>query len=410
MTLNSHSTNENAMRHEAAPLRVLQIVDTLGMGGAETWLVALQEHWSKSGHVQVDYLLTSGNRGIFDDTVARLGARLFYCRYQRSRLPGFAREFRKILRDGQYDAIHDHQDYASGWHFLIGLGRLPKVVIAHVHNPTNHITANYGVSPLRRLTAGVGRFALQHLATNVCGTSAEILRGYGFEVGRKQRPPVSVAHCGFKVARFGGPRDQMRQEVLKEFGWTSDSKLVLFAGRLDRSMEFDHPQNHKNSWFALNVARQAAIQDDKICLIMAGAGDEMRVRLEDTVASWGLSDRLKLVGVRHDLQRLMPSADVLLFPSRQEGLGMVAVEAQAAGLPVLASTGVPQECVVVPELCHFLSLQSPIEHWTETLVRLANQPRLPIAHCQTAVQASDFSIENSAAKLESVYSQIRHSA
>ena len=410
MTSNIHRLHESAQPNDASPVRVLQIVDTLGMGGAETWLVALQQHWSKSGRVQVDYLLTSGNRGIFDDTVAQLGARLFYCRYQRSRLHTFAREFRKILRDGHYDAIHDHQDYASGWHFLIGWGRLPRVVIAHVHNPTNHITANYGVSPLRRLTANVGRFALRHLATNVCGTSAEILRGYGFEVGGTQHPPVAVTHCGFKVARFSGPREQARGDALHEFGWPSDSKLILFAGRLDRTMEFDHPQNHKNSWFAINVARQAAMRDKRICLIMAGAGDEMRLRLEEAVASWGLSHRLKLVGVRHDLQRLMPAADVLLFPSRQEGLGMVAVEAQAAALPVLASTGVPQECVVLPELCHFLSLQSPIEDWTETLVRLVNQPRLSVADCQAAVQASDFSIENSAAKLESVYSQTRRSA
>ncbi len=386
-------------------LRVLQIVDTLGMGGAETWLMSLQEHWSKTGRVHLDYLLTSGNCGVFDDAVAALGGKLFYCKYQRKKLGPFAKQFRRILRDGHYDAIHDHQDYASGWHFMIGLGRLPKVTVAHVHNPTNHITANYAVSPLRRLSTKVGQFLVRRLATHVCGTSAEILRGYGFEPSAISRPPVSVAHCGFEVNRFNGPREADRRDVRDEFGWDTNTKVVLFAGRLDRALEFDHPQNHKNSWFALNVAKLAAEQDARLCFIMAGAGDEMRTTLENIIEQWGMSSRLKLLGVRRDLPRLMRAADCLLFPSRQEGLGMVAVEAQAAGLPVLASTGVPKECVVISDLCRFLSLDVSLSEWASELVAMVHAPRHEVEHCRASVQASAFSIENSAAKLESIYSR-----
>ena len=61
--------------------------------------------------------------GIFDDEARRLGAQVHYVRYGRAHLPRFAKEFRQVLREGQYDAIHDHQDYASGWHFLMGAGR-----------------------------------------------------------------------------------------------------------------------------------------------------------------------------------------------------------------------------------------------------------------------------------------------
>ena len=65
------------------PVRVLEITDTLGMGGAETWLMELLRLWSNTGAVQMDFLLTSGNRGIFDDEACRLGARLHYVRYGR---------------------------------------------------------------------------------------------------------------------------------------------------------------------------------------------------------------------------------------------------------------------------------------------------------------------------------------
>src|SRR5947209_16132756 len=102
---------------------------------------------------------------------------------------------------------------------------------------------------------------------------------------------------------------------------------------------------------------------------MAGAGEQARRELECQIECWGLKDKLRLIGVRMDIARLMRASDVLFFPSRQEGLGMVAVEAQATGMPVLASTAVPRECVVIPELYDALPLGEPIELWAEALLR-----------------------------------------
>src|SRR5215469_16749283 len=96
-------------------VKVLQVVDTLGMGGAETWLMEVLRLWSKTGIGKIDFLATSGNPGIFDDEAQQLGAQVHYLRYGRAHLKGFAGKFRELLLDGNYDAIHDHQDYASGW-------------------------------------------------------------------------------------------------------------------------------------------------------------------------------------------------------------------------------------------------------------------------------------------------------
>jgi hypothetical protein len=125
------------------------------MGGAETWLIALLRLWARQGvnAPAVDFLATSGNRAVFDDEAAQLGARIYYVRYGRRDVVRFVREFRRILRLGQYDVVHDHQDYTSGWHFLMGLGNLPPVRITHIHNPAYQILNNYGVTPGRRITA-----------------------------------------------------------------------------------------------------------------------------------------------------------------------------------------------------------------------------------------------------------------
>jgi len=387
----------------ARPVRVLQIVDSLGMGGAETWLIEVLRLWSKSGAGRTDFLITGGKRGIFDDEARQLGAQLHYVRYGRAHLVRFVTEFRRILREGKYDAIHDHEDFASGWHYLMG-GALPLVRVTHVHIPWIHIEENYAVSLSRRITAVVGKRLVLLLATHVCGTSEQVLRQYGFPLKEAGYPIVSTVHCGIDVGKFNAPREHDRESVLCEFLWPQESKIVLFAGRLDHAMEFDHPQNSKNSCFALNVVRAAMEKQPSIRFLMAGAGERSRQDLERCIESWGLKDNLRLIGVRKDIDRLMRAADVLFFPSRQEGLGMVAVEAQAAGLPVLASTAVPRECVVIPELYSALALDEPIELWAAALLQIMTRPRPPLELCRRALESSSFSIENSARRLEEIYS------
>jgi glycosyltransferase involved in cell wall biosynthesis len=391
------------MHDSRGPIRVLQIVDSLSMGGAETWLMEVLRLWSRSKVGRIDFLATSGNPGIFDEEARRLGAQVHYVRYGRGYLARFAKQFRQVLRDGQYDAIHDHQDYASGWHFLMGASELPPVRVTHVHNPWLHIEANYAVSFSRRLTTIIGKRLVRQLATHVCGTSEEILRRYAFQPAQTCRPKVSVVHCGFDIGKFSRSRESDRQSVLREFRWPEEAQIVLFAGRLDRAMEFEHPQNHKNSWFALNAVRATVEKQPAVRFLMAGAREDSRQDLESRIESWGLKDNLRLIGVRTDIDRLMRAADVLLFPSRQEGLGMVAVEAQAAGLPVLASTAVPRECVVIPELYSTLALDEPIELWAGTLLQIMTKPRPSLEVCRRALESSPFSIANSARRLEAIY-------
>jgi glycosyltransferase EpsF len=385
------------------PLRILHIVDTLGMGGAEAWLMELLKVWSRSGAVQMDILLTSGNAGIFDDEAQQLGAKLHYMKYSQPTIAAFARGFRHILRGGRYDAIHSHQDYTSGWHFLIGCGLLPRVRVTHVHNAWLHMEVDYAVGLRRKLVAVAGKDLVKIIATHVCGTSREALNKYGFTARQHLGPEVSVVHCGIAVNEFNANAEHDRQAVRQEFQWTPDAKIVLFVGRLDHAVEFDHPKNQKNSWLAVNVVRSGLEREPNLRLLMVGEGDARR-DIERHISQWGLADKLQLTGVRRDVGRLMRAADILLFPSRQEGLGMVAVEAQAAGLPVLASDVVPRECIIVPELYNTLSLGKPIDCWAAALLKSMNRPRPSRQHCRTMLENSAFSIETSARRLEEIYS------
>jgi len=383
------------------PIRVLQVIDNLDMGGAETWLMEVLRLWSKSRAVRMDFLLTGGNRCVFDDEAQQLGARIHYVRYGRTHLARFTREFRRVLREGRYDAVHDHQDHASGWHFLLGTGALPPVRVTHVHNPAYMIRHCYGVNPGRRLTVRLGQALVACYSTRITGTSWQVIAECGYDAPRFRRIPKAALHCGFDPGRFLGCADVAKASLCREFGWPGDSKIVLFAGRIDQSPEAG-PQN-KNSGFAVSVGIECARRDARVRLLFAGAPSPAVATLEQRIADAGMSGRIRFAGVRRDIERLMLASDVLLFPSRAEGLGMVAVEAQAAGLPVLASTAVPRECVVVPELVRFQEVEAGEAKWAADLLELAAQPR-NIPGANQRVAASPFAIENSAAALFKLYS------
>jgi glycosyltransferase involved in cell wall biosynthesis len=247
----------------------------------------------------------------------------------------------------------------------------------------------------------MGKTLVARFSTHIVGTSRQAISEYGFDEPRFEHIPKMALHCGFDPTPIDD-FESSRNDVRRDFGWPDDSKIILFAGRIDQSPDVGHAQNHKNSGFAVSVGIEAARLDSRVRMLLAGAPSPAVEVLQQRVARAGFARRIHFAGIRRDLKRLMSASDVLLFPSRGEGLGMVAVEAQAAGLPVLASTAVPRECVVVPELMRFESLERGEAEWAAALLAHASQPR-NVTSANRRVASSPFAVENSADALLKIY-------
>lgn len=382
-------------------LKVLFVTSALGVGGAEVWIMALLEHLAASGaqngvRVKVDICMTSGRPAHFDKQAERLGARLFYLEYSRRNMREFVRGFRKILDDGEYDAIHDHQDYHAGWHFLAGLGHLPPKRVVHIHNTYQVISDVQSGTPARRLTLKAGKWLVSRLATDVLGTSQRVLTDYGFA---ESSPRSSVVSCGFDLNDFTTPREQARADVRREFGWTDQARVMLFVGRLDGSF------NQKNHPFAVEVAAAMTARDPNVKLLLAGSGDDALREARQMIDNRKLGESIKFLGHRSDVARLMLGADLLLFPSIAEGLGMVAVESQAAGVRVLASDAIPRECAVIPNAVIFMSLDAGPDAWAVKAQSLLDMPAPDHLQWNEIVRRSAYSIDQSAANLIAVYTR-----
>lgn len=392
-------------------LRVLQVFSVLSVGGAETWLMSLLRYFNECADalpvkVKCDILLTGGEPSVFDEEAKRLGARLFYVPFTRRRPIKFMRQFRRILAGGNYDVIHDHQDYVAGLHFLMGLGTLPPIRIAHVHSAFRH-RSNYANDRVRAISMSTGRRMLRRLATHVLGTSQQVIDEYGFEAA--EYPGVRVVNCGFDPRKLAGEYHAAHADICRQFGWNETARIILFVGRLDGdAMVNGRAVSQKNVEFTLEIAKECFARDETVRLLVAGSGNpEKEKEFCARVNDWGIGERVRFLSAPADVPKLMVGSDVMLFTSPAEGLGMVVVEAQAAGLPVLASDTTPRECSVVPGLVKFLSLDLAARDWTHEVERLMSLGHAGSADCLEAIGQSSFSIENSAAKLLKIYQGAR---
>jgi glycosyltransferase involved in cell wall biosynthesis len=166
---------------------------------------------------------------------------------------------------------------------------------------------------------------------------------------------------------------------------------------------FEHQKNHP---FLLDIAAEVCQRDPKAYLLMIGDGP-LRPEIEALVAKSAWKDRILFAGLRPDVPRLMNSVmDIFVLPSFYEGLPLVGIEAQAAGLPMVLSDTITPELDAVPALMTRLSLQQPALVWAEKILAARSQ-HLHQTHNigLETLQSSAFNITHSAQQLASLYQQ-----
>ena len=131
-------------------------------------------------------------------------------------------------------------------------------------------------------------------------------------------------------------------------------------------------------------------------LLLVGEGDD-RPLLEKKAFDLGIEDKVVFYGVSSCVERLFSAMDVLAFPSLFEGLGIVAVEAQASGLNVVCSEHVPREAYVT-DLAHMQPLTSGAQAWAERL--LAADTDRDRSQAADAVSRAGFDIDDVVKEVE----------
>ena len=129
-------------------------------------------------------------------------------------------------------------------------------------------------------------------------------------------------------------------------------------------------KKQKNHEFLIDIFAEIHKMNQNTVLILVGQG-ELEENMKEKVAKLGLDDCVEFLGARNDVPTLLKDFDVFLLPSLFEGLPLVGIEAQAAGLPVLAADTVTKELNITGNV-EFLSLEKPAKFWAEKIIDIVN--------------------------------------
>ncbi|WP_435011869.1 glycosyltransferase (plasmid) [Tundrisphaera lichenicola] len=331
---------------------ICQVLHTLNVGGAEVLAARMARSLRDEFHFVfacLDELGTLGeelrSEGI---SVEVLGRR-----------PGLdggcAVRLASMIRRERVDLVHAHQ-YTP--YFYAALARRlcwgPAVLF------TEHGRHFPDYPRRKRMLANRFLLARRDRVIGVGGSVREaLIRNEGIPAGR-----IEVIYNGIDLAPFAAGTG--RESARRELGFGLDDLVIFMVARLDRL------KDHATAVRALD--RVAARRPDvQLCLI--GDGPE-RESIRQEVDRRGLGGRVHLLGMRTDVPRLLPAADILLLTSISEGIPLTIIEGMAAGLPVVA-TRVGGVCEVVDDgVTGLLAAAEDADALAAAILRLAVDPEL----------------------------------
>ena len=181
--------------------------------------------------------------------------------------------------------------------------------------------------------------------------------------------------------------ETIREQYRNELGF-ENKKVIIHIGRLC---------GEKNQLFLLDVFKKISEKSQDYVLLLVGDG-ALKEFLYRRVKALSLTDKVLFLGNRLDASNLYMAGDIFVFPSIIEGLGISLIEAQASGLPCIASTGVPPLAKTTPYV-QFLPLNLGAEAWAKEIEKTS----FIRTDGNDLVAKSVFNIENNVRILAEVY-------
>lgn len=361
------------------------------IGGVESFLRSYVPLIQQAG-IPCDFLVNV-DRCAYEDVFTSIGSRTFHTHARSQNVIQYQKEIRAFFLE------HAHE-YMAIWVNKCMLNNIDNlkhakksgipIRIIHAHN-----SANMDRNVKGRLQEGmhavhrhqIGMYATHFWACS--GQAAEwfypprLLSGSTYQL-----VPNAIDAAQFRYSQA------VRQDVRKQLGLADDTLVIGHVGR------FQYQKNHA---YLLRVFREVHRRRSNSILLLVGQGEE-ESSIRAQVCEWGLEKAVRFLGVREDIPQLLQAMDVFVLPSRFEGLGIVLIEAQAAGLPCFASANViPDEAKISP-LLHWIPLDDGPAAWAEQILALQTQRQDMYAE----IVHAGYDIHEAAAHVSAFFSAIRN--
>lgn len=198
-----------------------------------------------------------------------------------------------------------------------------------------------------------------------------------------------VINNGINIEKFR-PCSSKREMIKKNLGFGEDAFVLGHVGR------FSTEKNHS---FLIDIFSKIHERIPNSKLLLVGDGElanEIRAKVNELC----IEDSVVFTGNVDNVQDYYQGMDVFLLPSIYEGLSFVTLEAQAAGIPCVISTGVPETAKIAQNV-YRIDLANRQE-WIDKIIGLRQEKRLDNS---VAIKQAGYDIKNTAKQIRSLYFQ-----
>lgn len=330
------------------PRRVLHVIGAMDRGGAETLIMNVYRNIDRS-ILQFDFLVHETRECDFDSEIRSLGGSIFSIdRLNGINTVSYVKQCRDFFRmHHNYCAVHVHIG-SSACFVIKEAKKFGLFCIAHSHNTNPSLSLpEIGFRLFSYPTRYIADYYL------ACSREAGVDR-FGKAVVTSNR--FSVLNNGIDVKRYKFS-SKLRSSMRRDLGIAPEQKAICHIGR------FSDEKNHE---FLLKAFAKCGGGEFDGRLFLVGRGP-LRNDMEQLAAELNIRDKVVFLGVRSDIPDLLMAMDLFVFPSKWEGLGIAAIEAQASGLPCILSPALPDMAVCSPCAYKMDSLNSTTA-WAERMV------------------------------------------
>jgi len=292
--------------------------------------------------------------GYLASEAEKLGADVLHCP-KSSNLHLFSKRFHKLIGKREYDVVHCHSEAWSGPILRAAKYAGVSVRIAHIRSslPQGFTIQNPVLRLGRNFIMAWGRYWLKKYATHILGVSGATLDARFPRWRNRER--FSLWTLGVDTRKFCPPEAR--------FNESGKSPALISVGSFI-------PQRRQD--LLLQIYKEVTKEVPGTRLVLVGEGERLQSCI--TLAKrLGIYDRVDFLGLREDIPGLLHGADMFVSCSEAEGLPNVLLEAQASGLPVVASD-IPPHREALPEGAHrFLFSHDDIQGAAGNIVQILNE-------------------------------------
>ena len=364
------------------PIRIAQIMGKWVGGGVEAVVMNYYRNIDKK-KIQFDFIFDDDSKDIPYKEIEKLGGKVILIPpYQK--VLKYHKELKRVLIEGNYKIVHSHINTLSVFSLFAAKKAGVPVRIAHSHSTTNkkEWKKNLLKQVLRPLSK---KYATHYFACS------ETAGRWQFGDKKFDEGKVFVLNNAIDIDKFKFNKE-IRNQKRSELKIKEDTFVIGHIGR------FMPVKNHE---FIIDVFNEIHNENKNTMLLLVGQGP-LQEDIKQKVKDLKLSKYVKFLGQRNDVNELYQAFDEFFFPSLYEGFGMVAIEAQASGLPCVASTEVPG-IARVSENMEFLELEDTIGTWKNTILE---QLKLKRQNNIKNIKQAGYDIKTEVKKLEEKYIEL----